>query len=111
MGVIKPEVLEPGVVYLGTITALGIDVYEYQEYVHNGTADEAVMPEGAVILGPGNDNWMIGPIAIFPQRSTTGLGEPEIHTKERVSHQWTADGKTISLETMGRFMPKHLYGI
>ncbi len=104
LGQIDPTVLEVGVTYLGTLTSLGLEMYEYQEQVHDGTKDVDILPKGTVIMGPGSDKWVIGPIAL-EIGDKKGGAEPEIITAERVAHSWVEKNKTRNLETMARFLP------
>ena len=106
LGQINPVELEPGVTYLGTLTSVGLEMYEYQEQVHNGTENVDIMPKGIVIMGPGNDKWVVGPIAIHTKNDGLNFSEPEIYTAERVAHSWIEKGKKRNLETLARFIPK-----
>lgn len=105
LGHINPTELEPGVIYLGTLSSLGLEMYEYQEQVYNGTDDVDILPKGTVLMGPGTDRWVIGPIALHSNNNGQDFSEPEIFTKPRVAHSWIENGKKRNLETLARFIP------
>ena len=58
VGQIKPETENTnGVIYIGTLTSLGLDIYEYQEYYDNIKADGTtevlkLVPEYTALLAP-----------------------------------------------------------
>ncbi len=53
-GQIDVRNLPNGVIYLGYIKEVGVDVWAYNEYYHNGTADVAMVPAKKIWMGSRN---------------------------------------------------------
>jgi hypothetical protein len=53
-GQITPSLLPNGVTYLGYFPELGVDVWSYDEYYHNGSTDVAMVPEKKMWMGSRN---------------------------------------------------------
>lgn len=106
-GLIKPEILEPGVLYLGYINELGMDIYEYQDwYLDEATnTDKEILPEGSVIMGTTGNEMLYGAIAIYDRKSDGTLGEPTVYKGERVADSWREGNKSRNLETMAKPLP------
>ncbi|MGL6131697.1 MAG: major capsid protein [Fusobacteriaceae bacterium] len=106
-GLIKPEVLEPGVLYLGYINELGMDIYEYQDWYLDETTgtDKEILPEGSVIMGTTGNEMLYGAVAIYDRKSDGTLGEPTVYKAERVADSWREGNKVRNLETMAKPLP------
>lgn len=110
LGNIKPETLEPGVVYLGYINALGQDFYEYQDYIYDEKtqAEKEVLKEGSVIMGTTQNEMLYGAIALYSRDKEGQISEnalPDIFTQERVADSWREGNKTRVLETLSKPLP------
>ncbi|MGL4566924.1 MAG: major capsid protein [Fusobacteriaceae bacterium] len=106
-GLINPEILEPGVLYLGYINELGMDIFEYQDWYLDETSgtDKELLPPGSVIMGTNDNEMLYGALAIYDRKIDGSIGEPAIYKNERVADSWKEGNKTRILETMAKPLP------
>lgn len=106
-GLIKPEVLEPGVLYLGYINELGMDIYEYQDWYLDEKTDteKEILPPGSVVMGTTGNEMLYGAVALYDRKTDGTMGEPTIYKSERVADSWKEGNKTRILETMAKPLP------
>ena len=52
IGIIEPKIKQDGVTYLGTLTALGLELYAYNEwFVDDDGVEKALMPDDYLVMG------------------------------------------------------------
>lgn len=52
IGVVEPKIKQDGITYLGTLTALGLEMYAYNEwFVDDDGAEKPMMPDDYLIMG------------------------------------------------------------
>lgn len=95
VGDFAPEIVAPGVTYLGRLNGLKLDIYEYNEYYLDDftNPDEPVhkplVPAGKVLVGSTTAQNTLAYAAITILQSTPdGKGQWVTIEGERVPHQW-----------------------
>lgn len=94
-GEINPQIVAPGVRYLGRLTGLSLDLYEYNEmYLDDFTDPEnpeqkPLVPKGKVLVGSTTaENTMAYAAITIVEETSDGKGKWVTYQGDRVPEQW-----------------------
>jgi len=104
IGVIEPKKFTKGFRYIGEITMTGVELYEIQDtYKDNDGVLQDLIPAGTVLFGPGDDEFIVGPISLYGDDLSEA---PTTLVKPRVPNVMIAQNKkSKTIETLSRQLP------
>lgn len=88
LGKIEPQTLPNGVTYIGSISALGMDVYSYDEWYFDeeSTTEKPMVPAGSVLVAStrARSSMLYGAVTLADQKS----GDFVTYAGERIPDSW-----------------------
>lgn len=102
MGKINPKALPNGVTYIGTLTALGLDIYSYDEWYFDeetGT-EKAMVPPGHLLMGStrSKSSMLYGAVTLIDPVSKSFV----TYEGSRIPHTWVSEdppSRTIQINS------------